>query len=166
MTWAIEALAEKHERERFCSGQIALDEYLQKYAGQHTRKNVGRTFVAVPTGEKLVLGYYTLSGSSVAFEHAPEGLQKKLPRYPIPAALLGKLAVDQRVQGQGLGEFLLIDALHRIVGIADQLGLFAVEVHALDSSAMRFYAKYGFQSFQDQKLHMFLPLATVKQLID
>ncbi|MBI2431856.1 MAG: GNAT family N-acetyltransferase [Candidatus Hydrogenedentes bacterium] len=160
----MEALASSHDRTHFCCGQLQLDSYITDYAGQHARKNVGRTFVAVRPGQKVVLGYYTLASSSVAFEHLPEQLKRKLPRYPLPVALLGKLAVDQKVQGQGLGEFLLLDALHRCSAIAEQMALFAVEVHALDQAARNFYVKYGFQPFQEQPLHLFLPLDTIKQL--
>src|SRR5438874_767237 len=162
--WTIEPLTTAHDRKAFQCGRAQLDEYLHKYAKQHARKNVGRTFVAVRAGEKKVLGYYTLSSSSVAFEHLPEELQKKLPNYPLPVALLGKLAVDQSARGQGLGELLLIDALRRVVAIADQLAIFGVEVDALDNSAKAFYEKYGFQPFHDQPLHLFLPLDTVRQL--
>jgi GNAT superfamily N-acetyltransferase len=164
VNWAIEALSGTHVRDHFRCGQSSLDDYIRKFAGQHSRKNVGRTFVAVAPGARQVLGYYTLSSSSVAFEHAPPKIQQKLPRYPIPVALLGKLGVDQSVQGQGLGGFLLMDALQRIVEVAEEIAIFAVEVHALNASAEAFYLKYGFQPFQEQPSHLFLPLVTIKNL--
>jgi GNAT superfamily N-acetyltransferase len=164
LTWNIEPLDSAHVREAFSCGQPQLDGYIRNYAGQHGRKRFGRTFVAVSPGGKMVAGYYTLSASSVAFEHAPPALQRKLPRYPIPVALIGKLAVDQSAQGQGLGEFLLIDALQRIVEVSEEMAIFAVEVHALNPAAEAFYRKYGFQPFQDRPAHLFLPMATVRQL--
>ena len=164
MKWAVEALTASHKRDQFQCGRASLDEYICLYASQHSRKNVGRTFVAVAPGARQVLGYYTLSGASVEFEHLPSALKKKLPRYPLPVALLGKLAVDHSVQGQGLGAFLLIDALMRVVGVADQLAIHAVEVHALDDSAIGFYVKYGFQPFLDKPSHLFLPLDSIRQL--
>ena len=164
MTWTIEPLDSAHAREAFSSGQPQLDGYIRDYAGQHARKGFGRTFVAVYPGEKRIAGYYTLAASAVAFEHAPAALQRKLPRYPIPVALIGKLAVDQSAQGQGLGEFLLIDALRRIVEVSEEMAVFAVEVHALNPAAETFYRKYGFQPFQDRPAHLFLPMATVRQL--
>jgi len=162
--WNVEALTAAHERGGFSCGHEPLDLYIREYAGQHARKFFGRTFVAVRSGSPRVLGYYTLSSSSVAFERAPEPLKRKLPRYPLPIALLGKLAVDQTVQGQGLGGFLLMDALRRIADISTQMGIFAVEVHALSEQARAFYEKYGFQSFRDTPSHLFLPVATFKQL--
>lgn len=164
MTWIIEPLEAAHIRTDFSCGHAQLDDYLRKQAGQHGRKNMGRSFVAVRPGEREVFGYYTLSASSVEFAHAPEALQRKLPRYPLPVALIGKLAVDQRARGQGLGEYLLMDALRRIVTISAQMALFAVEVHALDQAAKAFYLRYGFEPLLDQPLHLFLPLATIKPL--
>ncbi len=164
MSWVVEALSGDHVRADFSCGHGQLDEYLQKHAGQHARKDMGRTFVAVRPGEQRVLGYYTLSASSVEFLHAPVALQRKLPRYPLPVALVGKLAVDRSVQGEGLGEFLLMDALRRIVEVSGQMAVLAVEVHALDEQAKKFYLKYGFQPFLDRPLHLFLPVATIRQL--
>lgn len=164
MTWRVEPLTGEHDCSRFHSGSPQLDDYLRQYAGQHTRKNMGRTFVAVTPDETRVLGYYTLAASSVSFEHAPDELIKKLPRYPLPTALLGKLAVDESVQRRGLGAFLLVDALRRVVEISGQLAVVAVEVHAIDARASTFYARYGFQVFRDQPSHLFLSLATIKKL--
>jgi GNAT superfamily N-acetyltransferase len=164
VNWRVEPLTSGHDCGSFHSGNPPLDDYLRKYAGQYGRKNMGRTFVAVTPGDKRVLGYYTLAASSVSFEQAPDELIKKLPRYPLPTALLGKLAVDESVQGQGLGAFLLVDALRRVVDISGQMAVVAVEVHAIDARAGAFYARYGFQAFRDQPSHLFLPLATIQKL--
>lgn len=164
MIWHVEALNAAHERDGFSCGSGPLDTYIREYAGQHARKHFGRTFVAVRPGSKRILGYYTLSNSSVAFEHAREPLKRRLPRYPLPIALLGKLAVDQTVQGQGLDGFFLMDALRRAAEISNQMGIFAVEVPALSEHAGTFYQKYGFQPFQDQPARLFLPVASFKQL--
>jgi GNAT superfamily N-acetyltransferase len=164
MTWTVEALSTAHVRTDFSCGHAQLDDYLKKQAGQRARKDIGRTFVALRPDQPHVLGYYTLSASSVEFAHVPEALQRKLPRYPLPVALIGKLAVDLTTQGQGLGEFLLMDALRRIVDIAEQMAVLAVEVHALDEPAKKFYLKFGFQPFLDQPLHSLLPVATIRPL--
>lgn len=165
MKWTIEGLGERHECKAFCSGVGQLDAYLHRYAGQHARKDIGRTFVAVSAGSRRVAGYYTLSASSVAFQNLPDALGRSLPRYPLPAALIGKLAVDKTFQGHGLGELLLLDALKRVVGISSQLALAAVEVHAIDDRARSFYSQYGFQSFLDDDTHLFLPLETIRKLL-
>mgnify|MGYP000856808223 CR=1 FL=1 len=164
MNWLVEPLSATHDRSQFRCGHSVLDEYLRKLAGQHSRKDMGRTFVAVFSGQSRVIGFYTLAASAVEFAHAPEALQRKLPRYPIPVALLGKLAVDNSVRGQGLGEFLLMDAFHRIVEVSQQMALLAVKVHAWDEAARGFYLKYGVQPLLDHPLHLFLPLATIRPL--
>ena len=83
----------------------------------------------------------------------------------MPVVLLGRLAVDQTAQGQGLGETLLLDALKRCLDLSQQLGVHAVEVVAIDSQAKAFYEKYGFVPLLDQELHLFLPLTTVAALL-
>jgi len=164
LSWQIEPLTAAHRRDQFTSGQTQLDTYIRQFARQHARKGFGRTFVAVTPGDKTVRGYYTLSSSSVVFEHIPDDLRQRLPRYPIPVVLLGKLAVDQNVQRQGLGEYLLVDALRRVTTVAEQMGIYALEVHAIDQQARKFYTKYGFQPFRDDPSHLFMPMETIKQL--
>ena len=101
-----------------------------------------------------------MSSGSVSFESVPE----KLPRYPIPVVHLGRLAVDTNFNGQRLGEFLLLDALRRTLLISEQLGIYAVELFALNSTVKSFYLRYGFVEFKDDDRHLFLPLATLKKL--
>src|SRR5690606_19992475 len=98
------------------------------------------------------------------FESFPEDARKRLPRYPVPVAHLGRLAVDQTAQGQKLGEFLLIDALRRAVSAAAVLGIHAVEVVAIDDAAARFYRKYGFVEFKGEPHHLFVSLKAVHKL--
>src|SRR5690606_22641306 len=130
--WSIESLSAAHQREAFSCGQSSLDEFLKRFANQNERLGISRTFVAVRPGERVVAGYYSLSARAVEFESFPEDARKRLPRYPVPVAHLGRLAVDQTAQGQKLGEFLLIDALRRAVSAAAVLGIHAVEVVAID----------------------------------
>ena len=107
LDFVIQHLGRQHQRESFDCGEESLNEFLQKYARQNSTKGFGRTFVAVLPGQTEVLGYYTLSSGRISFEIIPE----KVPRYPIPTVHLGRLAVDLKMQGQRLGELLLIDAL-------------------------------------------------------
>jgi len=163
--WSVERLGHGHRRAGFSCGQPTLDSFLTKLVSQYERRRLGQTYVAVRPGEKQVVGYYTLAAASVSFEALPEKAAKKLPRHPVPAILLARLAIDQSVQGQGLGGFLLGDALHRCRDLSDQLGVHAVEVHAIDESAKAFYEKYGFVSLQDNPLHLFLPVATIRDAV-
>jgi predicted GNAT family N-acyltransferase len=106
-------------------------------------------------------GFYTLSASTIEFESLPDTSQKGLPAYPIPAILIGKLAVDSAAKGQGLGTELLVDALLRAVKASQDVAVFAVRVDAIDSTARDFYLKYEFIPFQDQSLSLFLPVKTI-----
>jgi len=153
-------LDERHHRSGFDCGELTLNTYLHRYAGQHERKGFGRTYVAIPEGSLEVKGYYTISSGSVSFETVPENL----PHHPIPIGLLGKLAVDQNVQGQGLGPMLLIDALCRMQFVADHLGIYAVVVEPINERAKTFYVKFGFKPLRDDRLHLYLPIKVIRKL--
>jgi GNAT superfamily N-acetyltransferase len=163
--WQIERLERSHVRDAFSCGKPPLDEFIRRLVSQYEKRNLGRTYVAVRPGEKKALGYYTLASSSIPFQNLPEPSARKLPRHPVPVILLARLAVDQSVQGQGWGEGLLIDALQRSLGLADTLGIHAVEVDAIDQRAKAFYEKYGFAPLLDNAFHLFLPIATVQAVI-
>src|SRR5207302_11180645 len=97
---------------------------------------------------------------AIPFQNLPPSIAKKLPKHPVPVALLGRLAVDRAAQGRGLGEQLLIDALRRCLELSDRLGVFAVEVMAIDAEAKRFYLKSGFVPLLESDLHLFLTVTT------
>jgi len=160
--WLIERWDRSHERGEFHCGQAALDDFLHAFVSQYEKRRLGRTYVAVPAGEKRVLGYYTLASGAIPFEHLPAKAAKKLPRHPVPAALLARLAVDRSAQGRGLGTFLLMDALKRCWDLSGQLGIHAVVVEAIDDSARAFYEKFGFAPLQDNPLHLYLPITIVE----
>ncbi len=160
--WQIERLDAIHERGEFCCGKAPLDDFMHSLVNQYEKRKLGRTFVAVVVGEKTVRGCYTLAASSITFASVPARISRKLPKHPVPVVLLGRLAVDRTHQGKGLGEELLMDALHRSLTLSENLGIFAVEVLALDHDARDFYLKYGFVSLLDSELHLFLPLKTIE----
>lgn len=112
-----------------------------------------------------VLGYYTLSASLVNTGELPDTLAKKLPRYPqLPVTLLGRLAVHESMKGQGLGQFLLLDALHRCLVAAANIAATAVVVDAKDDAAAAFYRRFGFAPLQAQPRRLFLPMKVVAGL--
>ena len=156
----VELLGAQHDRSRFSCGIAALDDYFQNQAGQDTRRSVTRVYIAVDDHTGAIVGFYTLSATSIAWLDIPEHLARKLPRYPIPAALIGRLAVDRRFQRRNFGKYLLFIALDRIVTLAQQIALFAVVVDAKDGAAADFYARYGFQPLSNRGLRLLLPLAT------
>ena len=166
MTFTIEALARHHDRSRFCCGSDALDRYLRRQASQDARRNVSRVFVAVPDALEEVAGFYTLSAGSVERETLPESAMKRLPRYPVPVALLGRLGVDRRWSGQGLGSALLLDALRRVLHASNALAVYAVVVDAKDERAQAFYEHFGFIALPGTARRLFLPIRTLERLFE
>ena len=160
--WNFVPIDKKYQREHFDCGYPVLNNYLKKYARQNHEKGIAKTFVAISQAKSLRIdGYYTVSASVIEFASLPKSYQKGMPTYPIPAILIGKLAVDNSVKGQGLGGELLVDALFRAVKASQEIGIFAVRVDALDLTAKEFYLKYEFIPFQAQTLSLFLPIKTI-----
>jgi GNAT superfamily N-acetyltransferase len=162
--WAVERLAAHHDRAGFACGKAALDDFLIRFASQYEKRDLARVYVAVEPPAVRILGHYSLSAGAVSLDALPESGRKKLPRHPVPVAHLGRLAVDLSARGRRLGEFLLLDALRRTARSADDLGLHAVEVYAIDEDARRFYLKYGFTPLIDDPLHLYVAMKTVRAM--
>ncbi|QDT46668.1 hypothetical protein Pan258_06870 [Symmachiella dynata] len=162
--WRIVRLNRSHNRRDFDCGQTVLNDWLKNRAGQWDKKDLARTYVAVSDAESNVAGYYALSNHRVSFESLPKSQARGLPQIDVPVVLLGRLAVDRNVQGQRLGELLLIDALRRSQHVANTIGIRAVEVDAIDDAAKRFYLKYGFTALTDDDRHLFLPMSVIRKL--
>jgi GNAT superfamily N-acetyltransferase len=142
----------------FDCGVPALNEYVQRYASQDVRRNVARVFVCSPLAEPTaVAGYYTLSAANVQCADLPSSIAKKLPRYPIPVALMGRLAVSKAFQGQGLGAVLLINACKKLQMAQDFLAVAGLIVDAKDEQAVRFYLHFGFVRLESS-MRLFLPI--------
>lgn len=106
------------------------------HAGQDVRRCITRVFVATtPVDPRVIVGYYTLSTLSIELDQLPDRIARKLPRHPIPAALLGRLAVDQHARGHGVGKMLLANAIQRTLAISDQIAIYAMIVDAIDERA-------------------------------
>lgn len=163
--YSIEPLGKYHDRAAFSCGKESLDRYIKEQASQDADRFYATTFVLVERRGRIVLGYYTLSSFGINLKELPEEIVKKLPRYPIvPATLLGRLAVDKNYRGKGLGELLLMDALHRALEQADEIGSAAVVVEAKDEEAIRFYKGYEFLPYADRPDRLFLPMKTIRKL--
>lgn len=163
-------LAAAHDVGAFTCGNDWLDKYLRHHVVRNQSKGYGRTFVAVRReGPARVDGYYTVSMSSVQFSHLPDALHfGAMPKYPMPAAHLGCLAVAADCQRQGLGSILLIDALRRMIAASEMVAARAVDVKAIDDAARDWYADYGFLPFRDLKgppYHLYLPLDTARAIV-
>lgn len=164
-SWRIVPLdSNAHDREGFSCGAPALDRYIREQASQDVRRDIARVFVALQGPAPAVCGYYSLSATSFQRENLPASQAKRLPRYPVPAALLGRLAVDTPAKGRGLGAFLLMDALNRLLLATQTLAVHALVVDAKDDAADAFYRKYGFVPFTEKGRRLFLPMATIRKL--
>jgi predicted GNAT family N-acyltransferase len=162
--WVMERLGRQHDRSQFDCGYPSLNDWLKLRAGQFEKKHLARTCVCVRKSESLVLGYYALSSHRVRYEALFEDQAKGLPKIDVPVVLLGRLAVDQSVRGQGLGQLLLVDALRKVQHISELIGVRAVEVDAIDDKASNFYMRFGFLRLADAPLHLFLAIHDIHQL--
>lgn len=134
-----------HHVDEFSCIEETLDRWLRAYAGQSQRRDAARTFVAVDQ-EGRVAGYYTLVAAQVEHEQATADVRRGLSKhFPIPVALIARLAVSTQHQGVGLGRSLLLDALQRIMRASDELAIRAVTVDVLSDDAALFYRKFGFE---------------------
>lgn len=115
-------------------------------------------------GETIV-GYYCLSQFSVKLSDLPREMVAGLPRYPhVPATLLGRLAVDKRYRGKGIGELLLMDALNRCLSVSKEVACAAIIVDSKDD-AKDFYVKYGFIELPGTASRLFIPIETVQEML-
>lgn len=145
----------------FDSGNEALDHWLVRYAGQSERRDAARTFVIIEAG--VVVGYYALLAGELDHAEATEQTSKGMsPHYPIPVAILARLAVDHRHQSRGLGSMLLKDALQRISLASEQLAVRAVVVHAIDERAAHFYEHFGFRALSASPRTLMVTLAELR----
>ncbi|MEQ9408762.1 MAG: GNAT family N-acetyltransferase [Fuerstiella sp.] len=163
--WTVESFdRSRHDRSQFDCGVPVLNEWQTTKVSQFEKKDLSRTYVLVESGDVVVKGYYALSNHTVIYDALPEDQAKGLPRLDVPVVLIGRLAVDVSTQGQGMGEFLLIDALRRAEYLAGKIGIRAVEVDAISDVARQFYEKYGFLSLKDDRQHLFLPMQVIRKL--
>ncbi len=131
-------------------------------AGQDAQRGFATVFVAVESKSNEIVGFYTLSMAGVAVDLLPAALKRKMPRYPfVPAVRLGRLAVSTQSKGQGLGKYLMVDAMAR--ALTSEIAWAAFVVDAKDDTARAFYAQYGFLDLADDPLHLFLPRKTVER---
>lgn len=142
----------------FDSCEESLDRYLADRALTNHLADLGRCYVCLDADTDKVLGYYTLS--AVAVEHAdlPGRVRRNAPN-PVPAVLMGRLAIDTRAQGLGLGRSLVRDAILSTLAAADRVGVRILLVHALHAHAAAFYEGLGFARSPTDPLHLYLLLA-------
>lgn len=165
--YATEPMATHHVRSTFTCGVEPLDRYLKQQASQDAKRHVAQIFVRCDEIEH-VIGFYTLSMTSIELQSVPDEMSKRLPRYSsVPAALLGRLAIHSDRQGTGLGTTLLYDAMRRVYEASRGVAAFGLVVDAKDDDATRFYTRHGFTSLTelaDDESRLILPVATIARL--
>ncbi|CAM2157547.1 putative GNAT family N-acyltransferase [Pararobbsia alpina] len=149
-------LAAEHDVSRFSCGKPELDEWLRRRAFANHQSGASRVFVSIDAGGR-VFGYYALSAGAAARTHATGKIRRNMPD-PIPVVVLGRLARDTEASGTQLGLALLKDAVKRAGVIADEMGVRAMVVHAIDAQAAQFYSHYGFSPSPIHPLTMMLCL--------
>ncbi len=158
---------QKHDRAAFSCGIASLDTYLHRQAAQDARRNIAAPYVLTIPGTPAIIGYYTISTASVETSDLPENVTKRLPRYEaLPAMLIVRLAVSQRLQGWGIGALLLADALKRCLALSQEIAAWAVLVDALDERAAQFYRRFGFRPFEEQPLTLYVPMAELPTVLE
>ncbi|KJC63336.1 Acetyltransferase (GNAT) family protein [Agreia bicolorata] len=148
----------------FTCGENPLDEWVRSRALKNDLTGASRTFVSVDSDTGLVAGYYCLSASSLAREEATSNLRRNMPD-PIPVILIGRLAVDERFQGLGLGFSLLQEALRKGYEVSRVIGARAFVVHAISESAEKFYLKFGFTLVPESARVMYITMADAEATI-
>jgi GNAT superfamily N-acetyltransferase len=162
--YRIESLNQDHLIADFDCGDEQKNKFLKNFALQNSKGGLGRTYVAVkPDKDKKVYGYYTISSSAVRFENLPPATH--LPRYPLPAILIGKPAIEKGAQKQGLGTALLFNALKRAATVAEEIGVFLIEIKAVTERAKNLYVKIGFLEMLDEPMKLYLGIKKVRQLL-
>lgn len=154
-----EKLTRSHNRKKFDCGKQRLNTYLRRYARQNAQKNLGEAYV-LTNKSKDIFGFYTISTASLDYDAYPQA--KGLPKYAIPSALIGRLAVDQNQQGKGYGKLILSDALKRIVELSDEIGIYCITVEAKDENVKKFYKGFGFEELLDEDNHLYISVEKVR----
>lgn len=161
MLWVELLDPKRHDRKGFDCGEPSLDTYLREQAAQHHRDGIATTHVLVDDAQPMrMLGYYTLSAAQLLLTDMQEADRKRLPRYPVPAIRMGRLAIATSERGKGHGDFLLAHAVARCLNLRQQLGVRVMLVDALHAKAARFYRAYGFRETGEHSRSLYLPLGT------
>ena len=161
MSALIVPLAATHRRDEFDCDDSALNDFLRRYARQQQQRDFSRTYVLLAEDAVSVVAFVSVSAGQAGTASFPAHL--KLPRYPVPVFRIGRLAVDQRMQGRQLGRQLTRFALGLALELSGRVGIHAIVVDAKNDAALEFYKRLGFVAFSDAPLSLFLPIATLRQ---
>lgn len=160
-----ERLTDSHQVDVFNCGVRSLDIWLVDHALQANRGGSAQTYVVTDAEQEgRVVGYHAIAAASVERAAATSRAARGMPD-PIPAVLLARLAVDQSVQGEGIGAWLLQDAMRRTLSVADELGVRILLVHAIDESARAFYERFGFEQSASNPFNLQLLIKDLRKTL-
>jgi GNAT superfamily N-acetyltransferase len=163
MPLKIEPVNRSHNRRSFNCGNADLNHYLHNTARQQSEKGISRTFVLVDSGNPFeILGFFTLAACEILVEKLPPRFAKKYP-LRASAAKLARLAVESQSQKQGLGRYMMVNAMERVLRVAEQIGIIGFFVDAKDEVAAAYYRQFGFIPLPDNPLELFLPIETIRK---
>lgn len=161
--WHEEPISKRHDRAAFDCGEVSLNDFLRRHARQSHDLGGAKTFLAIDdTDGRTILGFYSLSPASIEYARTPLLVKRGLARYDVPGFRLARLAVDQKLQGKGLGGQLLLAAGRRCLLAAAEVGGVALLIDAKNESVAAWYARYGAVPLADAALTLMLPLATIE----
>ena len=150
----------RHDRTSFTCGEPTLDAYLRERAAQHHRDDIATTHVLIEAAQPgIVLAYYSLSAAQVLLTDLQESDRRRLPRYPVPAVRMGRLAVSTSMRGKGYGGLMVGHAVARCLNLRGELGVRVLIVDAMNENAASFYRAYGFRETSDHARTLYLPLS-------
>ena len=161
-----EPLRPDHAVEGFDSGVGSLDRWLREHGQTAGAVGSARVFVVVDTEQERVVGYHALTAASIEHRDSVDRATKGMPRHPIPAVLLARLAVDESVHGGGLGAWLLRDAMLRALAASDGVGIRVMIVHALDESARAFYLRHGLKPSPTDPLNLQILIKDIRAAVE
>ena len=160
--WHEEPIEKRHDRTGFDCGDADLNGFLQRHARKSHEKGGAKTFLAIDDADTTkIIGFYSLSPASVAYERTPEVVKRGLARHEVPVFRLGRLAVDNSLQGQGLGGQLLLAAGRRCLYVSAEAGGVALIIDAKNERVAKWYASYGAVPLLDAPLSLLLPFKTI-----
>lgn len=161
--WISQALTDDHDVSQFDSGNDSLDQWLQRDARRAHGAGISRTTVWTAANDRAVVAYHAIAPTQIARIDLPSrslsGGYSQVPGY-----LIGRLALDKSLHGQGLGTQLLLDALERIVEAAERAGGRVILVDAIDDAAHRFYRHHDFHAIEKSN-RLVMKLATAAAIV-
>jgi len=161
-----ELLQRTHTLDGFDCGRSELDTWLVGHAFAGNTARSARTYVITDAQQRRVVGYHALAAASIERDAGTVRAAQGMPRHPIPVVLLARLAVDRSVAGEGIGSWLLRDAMTRAVAAADAIGIRAMLVHAIDDNARAFYLHHGLEPSPTDPRHLMILVKDIQAAIN